>query len=167
MNWHRATTPAAWGLAGLMLTASAAAWSTAVPTHPSESSLPKGRWRASTAAPTFIDSVELAAAADSVRDRDPFRWERQPASVRFNPWEPAAPRIAAVPTAPSKPVLSLVGIVGGPPWTALLEGVPERAAGVLLRLGEQTGGIRLEEVRGDTARFSGFDTTWVLTRRGR
>jgi len=161
VNRYRALIAGAWALAALGALASIAAWATAVPSVPRE-----GRKAyASTGSPTRQDTVGLASMAATIRDRDPFRSDRKPANARFNPWQAvAAPGVIPHP-APVRPPLALVGIVGGPPWTALVEGIPGREAGVLLRVGEEAGGVRLVDIRGDQAHLSGFDTTWVLTPR--
>ena len=153
MNRYRALIAGAWALAALGALASI---------------LPDPwicRKNASTGSPTRQDTVGLASMAATIRDRDPFRSDRKPANARFNPWQAvAAPGVIPHP-APVRPPLALVGIVGGPPWTALVEGIPGREAGVLLRVGEEAGGVRLVDIRGDQAHLSGFDTTWVLTPR--
>jgi len=163
VNRYRAIIAGAWALTAVAALASIVAWARAVP---ASGPRPLSETRTSetgvgSAAP--IGTAGLAAAAGRIRDHDPFRWERKPTSVRFNPWEPVQPPPSNVRAA--RPALVLVGMVGGPPWTALVEGIPDRPGGVLLRVGEEAAGIRLVEVRGDTARLSGLDTTWVLTPR--
>jgi hypothetical protein len=162
VNKYRLVQGSVWAAAGLALAVSLAAWSTAVPVLPSDPGS-RGGIPAIAAPGAAMDSAQLAADAASLRDRDPFRWGRKPADLRFNPWEPVHPVIQG--PRPAKPALVLVGIVGGPPWTALIEGIPQRERGVLLRVGEEVGSIRLEDVQSDTARLSGFDTSWVLTQR--
>jgi hypothetical protein len=163
MSPLRFTILAAWALAGLGLAGAAVAWSMAVPVLPPEGGAPA--WRMSVPAVDPSSGGQLDAAAISIREHNPFWWERKPKGVRFNPWEEVnmLPTPSAAP--PSKPVLALVGIVGGPPWTAVIEGIPGREGGVLLRAGEEVGGLRLADVRGDTVRLSGHDTTWTLTPR--
>ncbi len=108
------------------------------------------------------DTAGLGQAAARIRDRDAFRVARRPADVRFSPWG-----VASRPELPPRirPALALTGIIGGPPWSALVEGIPGRESGVLLIVGEESNGIRLTAVRGDTALLAGFDTTWALTPR--
>ena len=136
------------------------AWTTAVPAPavderpPAIGSLP----------PATLDTAALAAFAARLKLRDPFRLERQPADVRYNPWEPVAVAAAPAP-APVRPPLALAGLVGGPPWNALVEGIPGREGGVLLQLGDSANGVRFTALRGDTVVLSGFDTTWTLTAR--
>jgi hypothetical protein len=135
------------------------AWTTAVP------AAPIAQRAAATAAPEVprTDTALLAAAAKNLRAHDPFRLERKPAGVRYNPWETAS--TAAPVAAPARPGLSLVGLVGGPPWNALVEGIPGHEPGVLLQLGDSAGGIRFVRLAGDTVLLAGFDTTWALTSR--
>lgn len=161
MNAYRRGIAGAWALAAGAGLAAIAAWSTAAPSMPRATLKTYPLLRS----PTPLDTTGLAAAAAQLRDRDPFRWERKPTTVRYNPWEPLKPAEPNVSSKPSRPPLALVGILGGPPWTALLEGIPGRVGGALLRVGEEAGGIRLLDVRGDTVRLSGLDTTWVLTPR--
>jgi len=151
----------AWIAATAVVVGSVAAWSSAVPDVPIEAQhLPAAGERF---AP---DTAGFATHAASLRDLNPFRIDRQPTNVRFDPWQPVEVQASAPePPAPPRPALVLAGILGGPPWNALVEGVPDRASGALLRIGEQISGIRFDGLRGDTAMFSGFDTTWALTPR--
>lgn len=111
--------------------------------------------------PRRIDVQELRRAATQLRDRNPFRLERTPTAVRFGSQTTVAePGIEAV--QPQRPNLELAGIVGGPPWFALVEGIPGREIGAILVPGQELNGIRLERLRGDTAVLAGLDTTWVL-----
>ena len=114
-------------------------------------------------APAQFDTMALGHFATRLRTRDPFRLERRPTDVRYDPW-PAQPP-PAPPPAPPRPALALAGILGGPPWNALIEGIPGREGGVLLAVGDSAGGIRFMALRGDTVLLAGFDTTWTLTAR--
>jgi hypothetical protein len=165
VNRYQRIIAMAWGAAGLTAMTAFVAWATIVPgLSPIDplSTVQRAASHAALAPP--IDTAGLAVSAARLRDRDPFRSERKPTSVRYNPWEPA-PAPIVTPPRPPRPNLALVGIVGGPPWIALVEGVPGREGGVLLREGEEAGGVRLEAILGDTVRLAGLDTTWVLTPR--
>ena len=113
---------------------------------------------------TRVDTAALAALAGRLRTHNPFRLDHQPAAVRYNPWEPAVPPAPPPPAAP-RPPLALAGLVGGPPWNALIEGIPGVETGVLLQLGDSARGVRFVALRGDTVMLAGFDTTWALTAR--
>lgn len=103
----------------------------------------------------------LLAAADRVAKSDPFRLDRRPADAPFG-----SPTAAGAPSPPesnaARPNPSLSGIIGGPPWVALLDGVPGHDGSVLLRGGDTLGGLEVRAVTATTATISGFDTTWKL-----
>jgi len=106
------------------------------------------------------DSLESAAGV--VARQNLFRLDRTEA----DPTSVSAPMMPTM-TAPmmSRPRLQLRGILGGPPWDALVEGVPGRDGAVVLRVGQTMSGITLRAVRRDSAFASGFDTTWALSLR--
>jgi hypothetical protein len=136
------------------------AWTTAIPKSPiAELTITAGG-----AAPAALDTMALGASAMRLRLRDPFRLDRKPTDVRYNPWEPVA-TVAPPPPAPVRPPLALAGLLGGPPWNALIEGIPGRENGVLLQLGDSMNGVRFVALRGDTVLLAAFDTTWSLTAR--
>lgn len=110
-----------------------------------------------------------AASADSLAvlqarivDADVFRLGRKPASVAYRI---AGDSSATAPqTAPSpKPVLKLVGIVGGPPWAALVDGIPSHDGTVLVHAGDTVGGLRVREVSATAVTVTGVDTVWRLS----
>jgi len=104
----------------------------------------------------------LLAAAEVVVANDPFRLERRPSPVSYSPTIESAP---AQPPRPPRPPLAVTGIVGGPPWEALLEGLPGRQGSVLVRRGDTVSGLRIRSITKDTVRISGMDTTWKLAVR--
>jgi hypothetical protein len=136
------------------------AWVTAIPPVPPEQRQPA----AGAPAPLRADTAALAASATRLRGQDPFRIDRKPADVRYDPWAPPPSAVAPAPAQP-RPPLALAGLVGGPPWNAMIEGIPGREGGVLLQLGDSIGGVRFTALRGDTVFLTAFDTTWTLTAR--
>lgn len=106
------------------------------------------------AAPSDADA--LAAA---VITTDPFRATRRPSPLAYRPELEGAP--PPPPRAP-RPGLAVSGIIGGPPWSAVLEGVPGRESGAVVRAGDTLGGLRVRAVRPDTVVITGTDTTWRL-----
>lgn len=122
---------------------------------------------ASAAAPIRRVAAEaLTAASAVIVERDPFRLERRPSSVPYAPMlEGAPPPVAR----PPRPVLVVTGIVGGPPWEALVEGIPGRHASVLVRrgdaFGDSIGRLIVQRIAPDTLVITGMDTTWTLTVR--
>jgi len=113
-----------------------------------------------------VDGAMLRSAASVIHEQNPFRADRSPTDVPFgsepeveHPEEPDE----AEEEAPPQAELTLKGIVGGAPWGVVIEGVPGAERGLLLLLGEERAGVRLEEVRGDTVVVSGELGTWTLT----
>jgi hypothetical protein len=108
------------------------------------------------------DSIDDAASATS--DHDPFRLTREPSAV---PYDAGGEVVAASAPAPPKPPLALSGIVG-PPWVAVLEGVPGRTGSVLAKAGDTLARpplalVVVHRIWRDTVVVVGTDTTWTLT----
>ena len=155
MITHRHARAVAWVLAAGAFAAAVPAWRAAMPfdssRRPSISSAPR--------LPRPIDTTGLSASAGILRVVDPFRVDRKPTRNRFTPWEPTL--VAVPPPGPPRaprPMLTLVGLIGGPPWSAVVEGVPSQPGGVVLSQTDSGGLIKLLRVRGDTAFLSGLDT---------
>ena len=108
------------------------------------------------------DSLERSARA--IAERDPFRLRRRPATVRFDATGQSG-FSSEPPPRPPRPLLSLKGIIGGPPWAAILDGVPGRDGALLVRTGDVLGDLRIRVVVRDTVVVRGPDTTWRLTVR--
>ncbi len=110
-----------------------------------------------------MDTSVVREAARTLRDSNPFRLTRRPSLVAFGT---AAQEVEVVPEVTETPVfrpqLRLGGILGGPPWSAIIEGIPGREPGILLMPDEEYEGYRLEEVRPDTVIVSAPDTTYTL-----
>ncbi len=98
-----------------------------------------------------------------VIDHDMFRLSNTPASVRYTP---AAEGMAgvAMPTQ-MRPQLLLKAIVGGPPWQAMVDGMPGSPS-IVVRAGQVVGALTVKAVGRDTVVVQGMDTTWKLTLRG-
>jgi hypothetical protein len=112
---------------------------------------------ANAADPTMFDADSLAAAADEVVSGDLFESDRVPSEL--------AP-ITTVPPSPA-PVrqysrLVLRGVVGGPPWDVIVDGVPGRASGTVVREGETVSGLSFRVLTRDSVRVRTADTTWTL-----
>jgi len=120
-------------------------------------------WPILTAAaePRRLDGDSIAQAVAYVVANDPFRLSRHPATVAYSPaLEGLAPPVVA---RPPRPNLVLRGVVGGPPWSAILDGVPGRDGNVLVRRGDSLGALVVRAVGRDTVIIKGADTTWRLT----
>ena len=92
-----------------------------------------------TSPPSILRSpaAVLVGASEAIVARDPFRLERKPSDVAYGP---AMETTAPPPPSPPRPALAVVGIVGGPPWEALVEGIPGRQSSVLVRRGDTLAG---------------------------
>jgi hypothetical protein len=119
----------------------------------------RGTTAAAAAEPVPFDGDSLAAAANATIDNDPFRLANEPADVRFEPR-----RVGAPPPAPAAPkiVLVLKAIVGGPPWQAMIDGIPGHQ-GAVVRSGDTFDKLVIRRVTRDTVVVQGPDTTWKLT----
>lgn len=107
------------------------------------------------------DADSLANVAERVVEKDPFRLERRPSLVAYDPSIEMAP--GSMPAMrPPRAALVLSGILGGPPWQALLEGVPGRTGTTVLSAGDTVGDIRIRLVTRDSVIVQSRDTTWRL-----
>ena len=108
----------------------------------------------------FADS--LAAAADYAAEHDPFRLARRPSDVPYTPGIEGAP---PPPPVPPKPELVLTGILGGPPWQGVVEGLPGARRSTVVRAGQRVGELEVVRVTRKEVVIEGADTTWTLRAR--
>jgi len=103
--------------------------------------------------------------ADSLRRvtvaRDPFRADRRPAVIAYDPARGAAP----LPDGPPKPQLALTGVVWGEVPEAVIEGLPTAPGPRVVRAGDVVGGVTVKRIEQARVIAVGFDTTWTLTVR--
>jgi hypothetical protein len=121
-------------------------------------------------APSFADSLDatLIEAEDLTVTNDPFRLANAPASVRFTPNNENGGVGSVAAVAPSiRPNMTLKAIVGGPPWQAIVDGIPGQAQGTLVRTGNAFDKLVARAVTRDSVIIQGPDTTWVLSFRRR
>ncbi len=109
-------------------------------------------------APVFPSSDSLDDAAATIVANDPFRLSNTPPTVRFLGAVSVAP-----PNATPRPALVLRAIVGGPPWSALVEGLPGQSGGVVVLAGNTFEKLRIRSIARDTVVVQAPDTTWKLT----
>jgi hypothetical protein len=99
-------------------------------------------------------------------DRDPFRLANRPARARYTPATSALavaePNPAREPHDP-RPTMTLRAIAGGPPWEALIDGLPGRARAELVRAGTVIDRLTIRAITRDSVVVRGPDTTWVLS----
>lgn len=116
------------------------------------------------ATPAWAPSTDsLENAVSVIEAGNLFRSDRVSATES----EPEARAPSGQPPVPpnARPQLSLRGLVGGPPWDAIIDGIPGRDGPVVLRSGQPTAGFTLHRVRHDTAIIHSPDTIWKLTLR--
>jgi hypothetical protein len=108
-----------------------------------------------------IEASALGRAADAIARGNLFRPERRPP----DPTATSLPQGVQAPPqfGPPKAQLILRGLLGGPPWEAVLEGVPGREGSVLVRAGQVINGLTIRAVSANVVVVQGMDTTWTLT----
>jgi len=113
------------------------------------------------AVPGQVASAAPRLVAESLApivSRDPFRVTRRPAAVAYDPLR--LPEQLAPP--PPKPVLTVVGLMGGAEPAAVMEGLPGVDGSRVVRVGDVVGGLRITRIGSDQVVIVGMDTTWVL-----
>jgi hypothetical protein len=110
---------------------------------------------------SLATSDSLGVLAERTVSGDAFRLERKPALVAYRQRADTQPARAAA-SAPPKPALALAGVVGGPPWAALLDGVPGHDASVVVHQGDSIAGFHIRRIAPNAVVITGLDTTWRL-----
>ncbi len=137
------------------------------------------RWRSAAPPRLLPHSIALAHAAarvpptDSALDdaedetvsNDPFRLANEPAEVRYDPSTDGVTVAAPVPAV--RPSLVLKAIIGGPPWQAVIDGIPGQPPGTIAAPGTRFDKLLVRSVSRDTVVVQGPDTVWALSFRGR
>lgn len=114
------------------------------------------------------DSLEgvLADAEDMIVSNDPFRLANVPAPTRYDPkFDGVSVAGAAVSLPALRPNMTLKAIVGGPPWQAVVDGLPGQPPGTVVRVGAAFDRVIARAVTRDSVVLQGPDTTWVLSFR--
>lgn len=101
-------------------------------------------------------------AARFIASHNPFRSDRRPAAVAFGAPPTPPPVVATRPQSAARPVFVLRGIVGGPPWRALVDGLPGRNGSVLVEPGDHIAQFVISDITRDRVIIIGPDTTWTL-----
>jgi hypothetical protein len=101
----------------------------------------------------------LWAAATRAVAANPFRPDRAA------PIEHLSPNINVVPAglADAHAPLALRGLSGGPPWSAIISGLPNASAEVLLRVGDTVAGFSIERIKRDTVVLRSAGRLFTLT----
>lgn len=109
-----------------------------------------------------LEEATPTGTVERIVARDPFRLDRRPADVPFDP-DPA-PNDPPPPPPPRASVPVLIGIAG-PPWQAVLEGVAGRDRAVVVRAGTRLGDLTVARITADTVFLDAPDTSFTLTVR--
>jgi hypothetical protein len=112
--------------------------------------------------PSPIAPESLSTLEDRIVGADVFRLVRRPSPVAFRASGDGDPPPA--PT-PPKPPLALSGVIGGPPWSGLLDGVPGHDQSVVVHAGDTIAKLLVRSVTRNRVVIVGLDTTWQLTVR--
>lgn len=110
-----------------------------------------------------LDSA--GALGRTIAARDPFRLARRPTAVPYRPdglYQPAEP--TAEPNRP--PPVALTGILGGPPWRALVRTGGDTRRDRVVVTGDTVAGFRVAIVARDSLVLESPDTT-LSVRLGR
>ena len=118
-------------------------------------------------APLADDS--LASAEDLTVTNDPFRLSNRAAITRYDPAVEGGMSVsgASAMSPLPRPTLSLKAIAGGPPWRALVDGLPGQLAGAVVSAGDRFERLVVRAVTRDSVIVQSPDTTWVLGFRKR
>ena len=145
------------GMAAVMLVIAALRWQQSTPLEAATAPSTVARVHA----PPIAESLLIEAEELTIAN-DPFRLSNTPPDVRFDSRDdaPAGARVVAF-VAP-RPSLALKGIIGGPPWQAVIDGVPGQPPGVVVREGERFDKLVVRAVTRDSVIIQGPDTSWVL-----
>ncbi len=112
------------------------------------------------AMPAFTRSA-LRAAAETTVANDPFRLSNSPPDVD------AATRTSGVrspgPARAPRPTLVLKAITGGPPWQAIVAGLPGQSGDAVVAPGAAFGALTVQSITRDEVIVRAPDTTWTLS----
>ena len=120
--------------------------------------------------PPVPDADSIDVLADVIVRRDPFRLANRPAMVVFSPTSQIT-TMAGVPVPPPpaivRPTLVLKAIIGGPPWQAVVDGLPSRGPDAIVNVGDAIDRFHVVSVTAQAVVIKGPDTSWTLTMQGR
>jgi hypothetical protein len=107
-----------------------------------------------------FDSDSLDSATSQTITHDPFRVDRKPAMVAFS----IVPSGIGAPPVPAAPIVRIVlhGTIGGPPWRAIISGIPGRDGTIVVSAGDTLGTVTIRRVNKDGVTVSVRDSTWTI-----
>jgi hypothetical protein len=152
MNW-RLTEATCWGLACMFFAAAGVRTANFQAAPFVKPSLPTARG-------VLPGVLSLRAEAGFVIGNNPFRLDRSAPTAESMGL--TAGEGIEVHAAPAGPALTLAGIIG-PPWRALLEGLPGVQGQILVAAGDRIGELSIRSVGHTQVVVAERDTTWILT----
>jgi hypothetical protein len=108
------------------------------------------------------DVGAIEDAIDNTISGDPFRISNTPPATAFSAARQVSAAQPGLPPAP-RPSLVLKAIVGGPPWQAVVEGLPGQPGATVVTTGSRFDRLTIRSVGRDTVVVAAPDTTWKLT----
>ncbi|MEO8623802.1 MAG: hypothetical protein ABI625_22165 [bacterium] len=111
----------------------------------------------------FVTDDSLTEAAGSMVANDPFRLVNRPSSIRFDARTEGGGPGSPPPSPPYRPSMTVKAIVGGPPWQAIVDGLPGQPPGTIVRSGSTFDKLIVRNVGRDTVVIQAPDTVWKLT----
>lgn len=118
--------------------------------------------------PRFFNPDSLDRAVRTTVAGDPFRIANRPSRIPFaSTLVPVS--VGGAPQAHSgapRPSFLIRAIMGGPPWSAIVDGMPGEGPGLVVNPGAVFGSFHVVSVTSDTVVVQGPDTTWRLTMLG-
>ena len=113
--------------------------------------------------PVVQDADSLATQAAMIIENDVFRLANRPSSVPYT-LAPLPNVERPAPARQARPNLTLRAVMGGPPWLAVVDGLPGGVGdGVTVRAGDTFDKLVIRSVGSDTVIVQAPDTTWKLT----
>jgi hypothetical protein len=110
-----------------------------------------------------VGDDSLGEAAANAAANDPFRLVNRPSTVRYDAHTEGTVAGQMPTFVPPRPQLVLKAIVGGPPWQAIVDGIPGQPPGTIIRSGIAFDKLTVRSVGRDTVVIQAPDTTWKLT----
>lgn len=142
----------------VLLTATVIRWRRPEPTPAQRLTIP-----ATAQAVTLSSRLASDSTATAFEGRDPFRIANQPARARYSSVSNEQTITAPAVVHEARPTMTLRAIAGGPPWQALIDGMPGQTHAALVRAGMVVDRVTIRSITRDTVVVRGIDTTWVLT----
>ena len=112
--------------------------------------------------PSSSDFLVRDDSTDLFGGSDPFRLSKTPSHVRYAAGGNALVQATSLRVREPMPTLKLRAIAGGPPWQALIEGLPGQTRAVLVRSGNTFDRVTIRVVARDSVVVHVEDSTWAL-----